>query len=79
MAFQAWPASPVGAQPDSDMGRDTQLPGACTRLPPASQLAGDSAPPSQQGRPPPPDKEIAKWGNSKRQFPQTQKEGELLL
>ncbi|KAJ9063590.1 hypothetical protein DSO57_1012764 [Entomophthora muscae] len=22
MAFQAWPASPVGAQPDSDMGRD---------------------------------------------------------
>ncbi|KAJ9073367.1 hypothetical protein DSO57_1017247 [Entomophthora muscae] len=22
MAFQAWPASPVGAQPDSDMGHD---------------------------------------------------------
>ncbi|KAJ9084752.1 hypothetical protein DSO57_1020973 [Entomophthora muscae] len=25
MAFQARPASPVGAQPDSDMGRDIQL------------------------------------------------------
>ncbi|KAJ9063967.1 hypothetical protein DSO57_1035402 [Entomophthora muscae] len=25
MAFQARPASPVGAQPDSDMGRDTNL------------------------------------------------------
>ncbi|KAJ9066598.1 hypothetical protein DSO57_1007942 [Entomophthora muscae] len=26
MAFQARPASPVGAQPDSDMGCDTKLP-----------------------------------------------------
>ncbi|KAJ9054199.1 hypothetical protein DSO57_1017162 [Entomophthora muscae] len=26
MAFQARPASPVGAQPDSDMGRDTTIP-----------------------------------------------------
>ncbi|KAJ9062470.1 hypothetical protein DSO57_1010493, partial [Entomophthora muscae] len=25
MAFQAWPASPVGVQPDSSMGRDTML------------------------------------------------------
>ncbi|KAJ9057398.1 hypothetical protein DSO57_1023056 [Entomophthora muscae] len=25
MAFQAWPASPVGAQPDSDMGCDRVL------------------------------------------------------
>ncbi|KAJ9072573.1 hypothetical protein DSO57_1026059 [Entomophthora muscae] len=26
MAFQAWPASPVGAQQDSDMGRDMVSP-----------------------------------------------------
>ncbi|KAJ9086781.1 hypothetical protein DSO57_1000406 [Entomophthora muscae] len=25
MAFQAWPASPVGVQPDSGMGRDSQM------------------------------------------------------
>ncbi|KAJ9085658.1 hypothetical protein DSO57_1011807 [Entomophthora muscae] len=26
MAFQAWPASPVGVQPDSGMGRDKNCP-----------------------------------------------------